>query len=114
METVEYAPGRVADVVGDRGRPTVLMWHGAQRDARTTMRPLADRLAGRGCCVVVPDWDSHAEDRGRADLMGSFQFARANSTDPDAIVLVGWSLGGVAAAGLTIQAHRLDVRVAHT
>jgi predicted esterase len=34
--------------------------------------------------------------------------------DPDGLVLVGWSMGGVAAAGLTIQAQRLGVAFAHT
>jgi dienelactone hydrolase len=41
-------------------------------------------------------------------------FARERVEDPDGLVLVGWSLGGVAAAGLTIDARRLSVRVAHT
>lgn len=112
METVEYAPGRSADVYGDPAQRTVLMWHGAQVDARETMRPLADHLAGYGVGVVVADWNSRADDRGRADLLASLRFARAASSDD--IVLVGWSLGGVAAAGVSIQAQLLDVRVAHT
>jgi dienelactone hydrolase len=114
METVEYAPGRRADIYGDPAQRTVLMWHGAQPDARASMRPLADHLAGYGVGVVVADWNSHADDRGRADLVGSLHFARDASAIPGDIVLVGWSLGGVAAAGATIHAGLLDVHVAHT
>jgi dipeptidyl aminopeptidase/acylaminoacyl peptidase len=114
VQTLEYAPGRMADVYGDPAHPTVMMWHGAQTDARRSMRPLADRLAEHGFAVVVPDWDSHAGDRGRADLLRSVRFACDRSANPDGLVLVGWSLGGVAAAGLTIHAGRFDVRPAHT
>ena len=114
METVEYAQGRFADVYGDPAQRTVLMWHGAQVDARATMRPLADHLAGYGVGVVVADWNSRADDRGRADLVASLHFARAASTTPDNLVLVGWSLGGVAAAGASIHSTLLDVRMAHT
>ncbi|WP_006243503.1 alpha/beta hydrolase [Mycolicibacterium tusciae] len=114
METVEYAQGRFADVYGDPAQRTVLMWHGAQADARGSMRPLADHLAGYGVGVVVADWNSHADDRGRADLLASLHFAREASASPDDIVLVGWSLGGAAAAGVNIHAGLLDVRVAHT
>jgi dienelactone hydrolase len=114
METVEYAPGRFADVLGEPSWQTVLLWHGQQPDARATVRPLAERLAGHGLGVVVPDWNSHADDGGRADLLRSVQFARDRVDDPDGLVLVGWSMGGVAAAGLTIQAPGLGVDFAHT
>jgi hypothetical protein len=112
METVEYAPGRFADVYGDPAQRTVLMWHGAQVDARATMGPLAERIADRGAGVVVPDWNSRAADRGRADLLGSLEFVRARWTTP--IVLVGWSLGGAAAAGATIHAADFDFELAQT
>ena len=114
MHTVEYAQGRHADVYGDPAHRTVLMWHGAQPDARASMRPLADHLAGYGVGVLVADWNSHADDRGRADLLASLRFARAASASPDDVVLVGWSMGGVAAAGVTIHSALLQVRVAHT
>src|SRR5687767_14482697 len=114
VETVEYAPGRRVDIHGDPARRTVLMWHGTQTDARASMRPLAQRLAECGAGVIVADWDSHAEDRGRADLLRSLRFARESSTPSDGIVLVGWSLGGVAAAGATIHASRLGLRLRHT
>ena len=90
------------------------MWHGAQVDARESMRPLADHLAGYGVGAVVADWNSHTDDRGRADLLASLRFARHASAAPDDIVLVGWSLGGVAAAGVNIHAALLGMRVAHT
>jgi dipeptidyl aminopeptidase/acylaminoacyl peptidase len=114
METVEYAPGRLADVLGGPAQRTILFWHGQQTDARATVGPLAELLAGHGWGVVVPDWNSHADDGGRADLLRSVRFARERVDDPDSLVLVGWSMGGVAAAGLTIQARRLGVGFAHT
>jgi dienelactone hydrolase len=112
VQTLEYAPGRGVDVIGDAG-PVVLMWHGAQTDARSAMRPLAESVAGHGLTVVVPDWDSHADDGGRGDLLASVEFARERTGSGD-LVLVGWSLGGAAAAGLAISADRLNVPVAHT
>jgi dipeptidyl aminopeptidase/acylaminoacyl peptidase len=114
VQTVEYATGRLADIFGEPGQPTALLWHGAQANARSTMRRLAERVAGHGIGVVLPDWNSHADDRGRDDLLRSVRFARDRAEDPDGLVLVGWSLGGVAAAGLTIHADDLNVRVAHT
>lgn len=112
METVEYAQGRFADVYGDPAQRTVLMWHGAQTDARATMGPLAERVANHGAGVIVSDWDSHASDRGRADLLGSLRFVRTRWPAP--IVLVGWSLGGAAAAGATIHATDFNLELAHT
>jgi dienelactone hydrolase len=114
METVEYAAGRLADVFDSPSQRTVLLWHGQQSNARTSVRPLAELLAGHGLGVVVPDWDSHADDGGRADLLRSVHFARQRVDDPDGLVLVGWSMGGVAASGLTIAARRLGVGFAHT
>jgi dienelactone hydrolase len=64
--------------------------------------------------LVVPDWDSHADDGGRADLLQSVRFARERAEDPDNLVLVGWSLGGAAAAGMTTQASRHGLRFAYT
>lgn len=115
MRTVEYAPGRLADVYGDSTQPMVLLWHGMQADARAAVGPLAGMLAGHGAAVVAPDWNSHADDGGRADLLRSLDFARswaARAGGADALVLVGWSLGGCAAAGLTLA--RFDVAIAHT
>jgi dipeptidyl aminopeptidase/acylaminoacyl peptidase len=114
METAEYAAGRLADVFGNSSQPTVLLWHGQQPDTRSSVRPLAELLADHGVGVVVPDWDSHADDGGQADLLRSVQFARVWADNPDGLVLVGWSMGGVAAAGLTVQAQRLGMRFAHT
>jgi dipeptidyl aminopeptidase/acylaminoacyl peptidase len=106
---MEYAPGRMADTFGDPTQPAVLLWHGMQANARAVLRPLARLLTERGAFVVVTDWDSHAADGGRADLLGSVDFMRQRS---DGFVLVGWSMGGLAAAGLTLT--RRDVPVAHT
>jgi dipeptidyl aminopeptidase/acylaminoacyl peptidase len=115
METVEYAPGRPADVFGDPDRqPIVLLWHGMQSDARAAVRTLAGLIADRGVAVVAPDWDSQADDNGRDDLLRSARFAQQRQSRADGIVVVGWSMGGLAAAGLTIDAGRLEVRVRHT
>jgi dienelactone hydrolase len=114
METVEYAAGRHADVFGEASQPTVLLWHGQQPDARASVRSLAELIAGHGVGVIAPDWNSNAEDGGRADLLRSVQFARARVHHPDDLVLVGWSMGGLAAAGLTVHAQRLDIAFAHT
>jgi dienelactone hydrolase len=113
VQTVEYASGRQADLFDDAAGPTVLMWHGAQADARSAMRPLAELVADHGLAVVVPDWNRHADDGGRGDLLRSAEFAR-QQTGSNGLVLVGWSLGGVAAAGLTIHAERFNVPVTHT
>lgn len=114
MQTVEYAAGRLADVFGDPAQATVLLWHGQQADARASVRPLAELIAGHGLGVVAPDWNSHAPDGGRADLLGSMEFTRDRVDDPDGVVLAGWSMGGLAAAGVTIQARRLGAAFAHT
>ena len=114
VRTVEYAPGRLADVFGDAMQPTILLWHGMQTDARAAVRPLAGLLAGHGAAVVAPDWNSHADDGGRADLLRSLDFTRDLTNDDTGIVLIGWSLGGAAAAGLTLDAARFDLAVTHT
>lgn len=111
MNTVEYAPGRLADVLGEPSQPTALLWHGTQTDSRAAVRHLAQALAERGVGVIAPDWDSHAPDRGRDDLLRSVRFAR-HRVGTAALTLIGWSLGGVAAAGLALRAHDVGVPVA--
>lgn len=113
METVEYAPGRLVDLYGEPAQRTILLWHGQQTDARAAVRPLAERLADHGLRVLAPDWNSHGDGGGRADLLHSADFARAQAAEPDQIVLVGWSLGGAAAAGLAIHANQYGFRFAH-
>jgi dienelactone hydrolase len=114
MQTQEYAKGRAADLFGDMSAPTVLMWHGMQTDSRTALRPLAEMVSGHGLGVVAADWNSHADDGGRSDLLNSVDFARQFAGATKGLTLVGWSMGGVAAAGLTIHAKRFDVSLAHT
>ncbi|ULE35845.1 alpha/beta fold hydrolase [Mycobacterium sp. IDR2000157661] len=110
MHTTEYSPGRAADVYGEPNQNTVLMWHGAQTDSRSAMRPLAERVHRHGMAVVLADWDSHADDGGRADLLASAHYAGKHA-DGHPLVVVGWSMGGLAAAGLTIAARALGVAV---
>ncbi|RYJ05918.1 MAG: hypothetical protein EON52_09055, partial [Actinomycetales bacterium] len=89
--TQEYAPGRLVDVVGEG--TTVLMWHGRGPDNRLALERLAAAVAASGRRVVVPDWDSTADDGGRADLLTSLRFARESADhDPDELTLLGWSL----------------------
>ena len=118
VDTLEYAPGRLVDVhVGIRNA-NVLLWHGRQADMRDAVAPLADLIAARGPTVHAADWNSHAEDGGRSDLLRSLRFVResieTDGGDPDSLVLVGWSLGGTAATGITLNARKLGIRVAHT
>jgi predicted esterase len=110
---MEYAPGRLADVFGHPTQPAILLWHGMQANARAVVRPLAGFLARSGATVVAPDWDSHANDGGRADLLQSVEFTRKR-IDGNGFALVGWSMGGAAAAGLTLAAVRRDVLLTHT
>lgn len=112
--TVQYAPGRAADIFGDPAAPTVLLWHGMQADSRAAVGPLAELIAGRGFGVVAPDWDSHADDGGRSDLLQSVEYARSWGTGSERLAVVGWSMGGAAAAGLTVHAARLGVEISHT
>ena len=114
MQTVEYTAGRLADIFGDPSQPTVLLWHGQQADARSSVRSLAELIAARGRWVVAADWNSHAADGGRADLLASLHYTRDRAAEPDDLVLVGWSMGGLAAAALTIRASELGVTLAHT
>ncbi|OBK71872.1 alpha/beta hydrolase [Mycobacterium sp. 1274761.0] len=112
MQTVEYAPGRRADLLGDPTQPTVLIWHGMQTDSRTAIRPLAQFVAEHGLSVIAADWNAHAADGGRDDLLQSLRFAQQRTSE--GLTLVGWSMGGLAAAGLTVQAERHDVFLRHT
>ncbi len=82
-----------------------------QANARAVLRPLAGLLAGRGVAVVAPDWDSHAADRGREALLQSLDFMQ-ECRDGHEFVLVGWSMGGLAAAGLTLADR--EVPLMHT
>jgi dienelactone hydrolase len=90
------------------------MWHGQQSNARAAMRPLAELVADHGLGVVVPDWDSHGRDGGRGDLLGSVAYLTEQMKPSEGVVLVGWSMGGLAAAGLTIHAHQHGIELAHT
>jgi predicted esterase len=106
------------DVHRGTGAGHVLLWHGRQPDMRDAVAPLSELIAARGPTVHAADWNSHADDGGRSDVLGSLRFVResieTDGGDPDSLVLVGWSLGGVAAAGLTLHARRLGIGVAHT
>jgi dipeptidyl aminopeptidase/acylaminoacyl peptidase len=114
MRIQEYAPGRTLSLYGNFLHPTVLLWHGMQADSRQAVRPLAERLASHELGVVTPDWNSRAADGGRSDLMRSVDFARQWGGGATPLALVGWSLGGVAAAGFTIAAEQFGVPLAHT
>ena len=46
VRTIEYAPGRFADVFGEWTQPAVLLWHGTQTDARAAVGPLSGVRVG--------------------------------------------------------------------
>jgi predicted esterase len=114
MLTQEYASGRAVDLIGDMSAPTVLLWHGMQTDSRAALRPLAEMVSEHELAVVVADWNSHAGDGGRSDLLNSIDFARRLAGTAQGLTLVGWSMGGAAAAGLTIHAQQFDIPLVHT
>ena len=114
MDTEEYAPGRRIDSYGSPSDPSVLLWHGMQADSRSVLRPLAETIARHRVAVAVPDWDSHAADRGRADLLRSIDFVRERCRNPHGLVLVGWSMGGLAAAGMAFHAKSVGMALSHT
>ena len=103
--TQEYAPGRLLDVHGDSPR-TVLLWHGRGPNEREVLAPFADLIADAGVRVVVPDWDSTAEDNGRRDLFLSVKYVLELHTP---WLIAGWSLGGAAAASLTLNSRKLGL-----
>lgn len=117
METVEYAPGRAVDVHRGGSRGHVLVWHGRGPNQRPSLVTLGALVAEHGLTVVVPDWSSTSDDGGRSELLASLRFTRdlmeRDGADPSTLTLVGWSLGGAAAIGLTIAAGRLGVGLAH-
>lgn len=114
VTTSEYAPGRAVDLYGPADAPVVLLWHGMQTDSRAAVAPLAERIAQRGLAVVAPDWNSHADDNGRADLLESARFAAGHAGGSGGLIVVGWSMGGAAATGLTFGASEYGVPIART
>ncbi|TXL56565.1 alpha/beta hydrolase family protein [Aeromicrobium terrae] len=117
MDTLEYAPGRAVDVHPGGTRGHVLVWHGRGPNQRPALVTLGALVAEHGLTVVVPDWSSEERDGGRSELLASLRFTRdlmeRDGADPDALTLVGWSLGGAAAVGVTFATDRLGVGVAH-
>lgn len=104
-ESTEYAAGMSIDNYG-AGLPT-LLWHGQEPNRRRVLAPLAGAIAERGLHVFVPDWRSSRPDGGRADLLGSVRFVQeATGAVP---LVIGWSLGGTAAASLALNGRRLGL-----
>jgi acetyl esterase/lipase len=107
---VPYGLGKVLDVYrpgDDTVVPVVLLWHGVGPDERDVLGTLAGAVAERGAMVLVPDWRRDSADGGRAQLLTSLAFAREHCAgmggDPDRFVLAGWSMGGMAAAGVALH-----------
>lgn len=113
VSTEEYAPGRSIDIHGDGTKGLVLMWHGRGPNERGALSTLAKAVAAHGIRVLVADWNSQADDGGRADLLTSMRYAREHAVaiglDPARLVVVGWSLGGTAAVSLAVHAKRLGL-----
>src|ERR1700684_1332022 len=115
METVAYAAGRLADVFGESFQPTVLLWHGQQPDARSSVRPLAELIAGHGLGVIAPDWHSYADDRGPAPPPRAGSPPRQPGTRRlvDGRTRRGGADRTGAAAGCGVRAHCVPCRRVH-
>lgn len=89
--------------------PLALVWH----DRGQT--PVAARQAAGSLTVelVVPPWAPEAPDGGRTALLESVRDARERIAvaggDPNALGIVGFGLGAVAAASLARHAKRLGI-----
>lgn len=105
-ETHEYTPGRLLDLHGGDSPRTILLWHGRGPNERRVLAPFAGLVAAAGHRVVVPDWDSTAEDNGRNDLLLSIKYVLGLDTP---WVVAGWSLGGAAAASLALNSRKLGL-----
>lgn len=87
----------------------ILVWPDVDQpaeDARELLHSVDARL-------MVATWDTADDDGGRTALLTSLRDAReavvAAGGDPDALDLVGFGIGAVAAAGLTRYAKRLGI-----
>lgn len=105
-ETHSYAARRLLDVHGDPAPTTVLLWHGRGPNERGVLAPFAGLISAAGHRVVVPDWDSTADDGGRADLFLSVKYVLDLDTP---WLIAGWSLGGAAAASLALNGRKLGL-----
>lgn len=109
VDTVEYELGRCLDIYVGTGAGHVLLWHGRGPNERDVLSGLAGAAAARGPTVLVPDWDSGADDGGRADLVASLAYARSHvrthGHDDRGLVLAGWSRGAAVAAAVVISSH---------
>jgi hypothetical protein len=88
--------------------PVILVWPGDGQSEEAVRAALGDVDD-----VTVATWDPRAEDGGRTALLASVRDARdlatARGENPDDLVLVGFGLGAVAAAGLAHYAKRLGI-----
>jgi dienelactone hydrolase len=106
---IAYGYGQMLDLVAPIGRGVtglVLLWHGRGPNERDVLEPLSRQIVRAGLAVMVPDWQSDADDGGRAHLLSSLSFARAHVhewTGTSGIVLAGWSLGASAGADITLH-----------
>jgi len=112
-ETVEYYPGQLADILvpSAPARAVMLLWHGSGPNERDVLRTLAEALRDARVVVVVPDWNSHNSDGGRAHLLASLVYARdrvALRAGLASCVLGGWSLGASAGLDLLVRPDIVD------
>ncbi|MEW2085796.1 alpha/beta hydrolase [Streptomyces sp. NPDC005283] len=116
IRTMRYPTGsesKLLDIYNStrhRG-PCVLLWHGRGPDERDVLAPLAREIASLGPTVLVPDWRSDRPDDGRGHLTDALRFARDYTrafTNPERIVLAGWSAGAGAALGVSLHPELFD------
>ena len=119
---VEYKPGTLMAIVPTQTAdpaPCVVILHGHQADT-TAVQELAQAVAKKGAVVFLPDWDdtlpSHEDSRtqtitkGLDDVADAMRFVRLYAGryggDPERIVIVGHSLGAVAAMTTMLAGDR--------
>lgn len=92
----------------------VLVWH----DRGQSPEDAAASVGELAATMVSAAWDPAAEDGGRASLLITVRDARgrieADGGDPNDLGLIGFGLGAVAAAGLSLHAKRLGIGLGPT
>ncbi len=100
------SPTRPVAIHGDGDQGIALLWHGRGPHEAYALGRLAETIAAHGLTVLAADWDSRADDHGRADLEASLLIAQrtagSHGIDPGRLVVAGWSLGATAALGLAL------------